>query len=212
MAKFNQSRLDARLDQNRFNSSRSGSNLGGRDNKKMTTINLYQNEQVAQKKGSKSGLFFTLGIFIFTLLVLAGFKIAVGMLQKQNETLAGQISTENKSLIGLSNIAQVIDMQARLKEIKNNLQINNSNVSRIPMTQILEHVGDSIDSTGVFLTSYKYEEGNKISLTLNANSFSDAAKQVFNFKNSKYFSNVSLNKIGRGEKYVTLDVDMSLKQ
>jgi hypothetical protein len=178
----------------------------------MTTINLYQNEQSEQKSTSKGGLFFTLGIFICTLLVLVGLKIAVGVIQKQNETLKTQIDTEGKSLVGLSNIEQVADMQARLAQIKDNLQINNGQVSRVPMTQILGYVGDSIDSTGVFLTSYKYEEGNKISLSLNTSSFSDAAKQIFNFKNSKYFSDVSLDKITRGEKYITLDVSMSLKQ
>ena len=164
-----------------------------------------------QKRDGKGGLIFTLGILIFTLLLLAGFKIAVSMIQKQNQTLVTQIGDEKKSLIGSNNIEQVADMQARIKEIKNNLQISDGKVLRVPMTQILGYVGNSIDSTGIFLTSYKYEEDNKISITLNASSFSDAAKQIFNLKNSKYFSNVSLDKIARGEKYITLDVSMSVK-
>jgi len=178
----------------------------------MTTINLYQNEQTAKAKNSnKSGLFFILGIFIFILLIWAGLKIATNMLQKQNEELQTQIVTENNSLSG-DNVEQVADMQARLAEIKDNLQIKNGSVSRVPMSQIIEYVADNINSSGVFLTSYKYEEGGKITLSLDANSFSDAAKQIFNLKNSKYFSDVVLSKIARGEKYIEFDISMKVKQ
>lgn len=178
----------------------------------MTTINLHQTEQTEQTKVGNGGLFLALGILICTLLVLAGFKIAASTLQKQNQTLLTQIEAEKSSLIAMNNVKQVADMQARLAQIKNNLQIKNGKVSLMPMTQILGYVGDSINSSGVFLGSYKYEEGNKIQLTINAVSFSDAAKQIFNLKNSKYFSNVSLADINSEGKYIRCDVDMSIKQ
>lgn len=181
----------------------------------MTTINLHQDEQTGQSKISskfgKGGLFLSLGVFICTLLVLAGLKMAVSRLQQQNTDLETKIAAAKNSLIGLNNIKQFADIQARLKEIKNNLQIKNSKVSRVPMTEILDNVGNNIDSSGVFLTEYKNEEGNKISLKLNTTTFSEAAKQIFNLKNSKYFSNVSLDTIKRGEKYIECEVIMSVK-
>ena len=179
---------------------------------KMTTINLHQSEQTEKSKfSSKSGLFFTVGIFACTVLFLAGLKISVNMLQKQNEDLKTQIADENKKLTGLNSIKQVADMQVRLKAIKDNLKIENGQVSRIQMSQILDYVGNNINSSGIFLASYKYTEDNKIELSLNANSFSDAAKQILNFKNSEYFSNVVLSKISRGEKYIEFDVNMNIK-
>lgn len=181
----------------------------------MTTINLHQDEQIEKKKfssvSSRSGFFFASSIFICMLLALAGLKIAVSSIQKQNIGLKTEIEAENKDLKGLDNLKQVADMQARLSQIKNNLQIDKGKISLIPMTQILGYLGTDINSAGVFLSSYKYEEGNKISLTFNANSFSDVAKQVFNFKNSKNFYNVSLDKISRNEKYIVCDVSMNVK-
>ena len=181
----------------------------------MTTINLYQNQQKEQKsfsfRAANSGLLFSLSIFTITIVTLIGLKFAVFLLNKQNEALITAVQKEKESMIGLSNLEQVVDMQARLKQIKDNLQIKNSQVSRIQMTQILDHLSSEVNA-GIVISSYKYEnDKNKVTLTFNANNFSDVARQILNFKSSDYFTNINLTKISRGEKSIPCDVEMNVK-
>jgi hypothetical protein len=181
----------------------------------MTTINLYQNQQEEQKKissrAANSGLFFSLGILAITILALVGLKVAVSFLNKENEAVTATIQKEKDSMTGLSNLEQVVDMQTRLKEIKNNLQIKNNQVSRTQMTQVLDRMGAEVNA-GIVIVSYKYEDsGKKVTLTFEANNFSDVARQILNFKDSTYFTNVKLISVLRGEKTISCDIEMSVK-
>jgi phosphopantetheine adenylyltransferase len=181
----------------------------------MTTINLYQDQKKDQKdfsyRAATSGFIFSLSILIITILALVVLKFAVSILDRQNEALVINIQNEKNSMAGLSNLEQIVDMQTRLKQIKNNLQINNNQVSRIQMTQMLDHFGTEVNA-GIVVSSYKYEDSsNKISLTFNANNFSDAARQILSFKDSEYFTNVNLAKISRGEKSISCDIEMNIK-
>ena len=181
----------------------------------MTTINLYQNQKKEQKgfsyMAASSGLVFSLSILVITILALIGLKFAVSLLSNQSESLATTIQKEKESMIGLSSLEQIVDMQTRLKQIKNILQIKNSQVSRIQMTQTLDQMGTEVNA-GIVVASYKYEkDNNKITLTFNANNFSDAARQILSFKDSDSFTNVTLTKISRGEKAISCDIEMNLK-
>lgn len=181
----------------------------------MTTINLYQNQQKEQKsfsfKFANNGVLFSLGILAVTILTLMGIKFAVFLLNKQNEALIETVQKEKENMIGLNNFEQLVDMQTRLKQIKDNLQIKNNQVSRLQMTQVLDYLGAEVNK-GIFLSSYKYEsDKNKVVLTFNANNFSDAARQILNFKSSDYFTSINLTKISRGEKTIQCDIEMNLK-
>jgi hypothetical protein len=185
----------------------------------MTTINLHQQyEQQDQEEQQKifltgnGGLFLSLGILAFTCLVVFGLWAMVKNYEKQNGKLETQIKTETESLGKMIELKDVVDTQTRLAEIKNNLQIKDNKVMLVPMTTILNYIGDATNNSGAFLSLYKYEEGNKIALTFNTSSFDDSAKQILNFKGSNNFTNVSLSKISRGEKYVTCDMTMNLQQ
>ncbi len=183
----------------------------------MTTINLHQqqHQQEPQEKlsfrAANGGFFFSLGILIFTLLGLAGLKVAMSTIGKQNEVLAGNIQRETESLSGLSDLQRIVDVQKRLGYIKSNLEISGGAVSRVQMTQVLDHLGAAID-TGIVIASFKLENADTVSLTFNANNFSDASRQIVSLKNSDYFTGVSLTKISRGEKSVACDITMKIKQ
>ena len=181
----------------------------------MTTINLYQNQQKEQKGFfsalAKNGLFFSLSILVVIILVLFGLKFAASLLSKQSGSLAANVQKEKESMLGLGNLEQIVDLQTRLKQIKDNLQIKNSQVSRIQMTQVLSYFGAEVNA-GITVSSYEYKsDKNKIDLTFNANNFSDAAQQILNFKESNYFTNVNLIGISRGEKSITCDIEMNVK-
>lgn len=178
----------------------------------MTTINLYQNNSENEKKtfssGSNGGFFFSLGILIVTLLVLFGLRFYNPRLEAKNEALANSVVAENTKLVGLKNLEQIIDMQRRLNEIKNNLKISDGSVTRKEMVLILDKFGLDVNK-GTVISEYAQSE-NKITVKFDVNNFSDASKQIFSFKKSDYFTNVNLLNISRGEKGVSCEVEMSV--
>lgn len=181
----------------------------------MTTINLYQEQEKKKSsffKGSKNSvLLLSLGVLLIVILVFIGLKIAVYSFEKQNEKLEDVIKNEKAEMARLSNLEQVFDMQMRLKEIKSNLKVENNQVSRTQMVQVLNKMEGEINN-GIVVTTYKYEnDKNKVSLTFNANNFNDVAQQILGFKESDYFSNVNLTKISRGEKAISCVVEMNIK-
>ena len=79
------------------------------------------------------------------------------------------------------------------------------------MTKVLDNVGAEINS-GVVISSYKYEDGkNKITMVFDAKNFSDAARQILNFKDSNYFTSVVLTSISRGTEKISFSVELSVK-
>jgi hypothetical protein len=181
----------------------------------MTTINLYQNQEEVQKemasRNTKRGLFFSIGILVFTLLVLAGFKIAVYVIERQTAALANTVQQENTNIAGFKNLEQIIDMQTRLQQIKSNLQIKNNAVSRLQMTKILDNLGADVNQ-GIVIAAFKYDDSGRVALSFDSSNFSDLSKQILSFKSSNNFTNVDLAKISRGEKAIACDVEMSLKK
>lgn len=180
----------------------------------MTTINLYRDQQEKQKnKFSSSGLIFSVGIIIVTLLIFGGLKLTVSILSSQSEKLANSIQNEKNSLIGVTDVKKVIDMQTRLDYIKENLKINNGQISRSRATQILDSIGSEINP-GIVIESYLFENNdmnkNKISLTFSVSNFSDLARQILSFKNSSSFTNLNITNISR-EKFVFCSIEMSIK-
>jgi len=179
----------------------------------MTTINLYQNQAAIQKKKSpvalNKGLIFSLGIIALALLILGGIKMTVSVFTARNQAAVRDIQKEKENLAGLGSLELIIDIQTRLSQIKDNLKIKNNKISRIEMTQILDHLGMDLQA-GVGVSSYEYKDG-KINATFVANNFNDAARQILNFKKSDYFTEVNLIKIGRSEKGVEGSVEMSTK-
>ena len=181
----------------------------------MTTINLYQDQPKKQKSISQriigSGLFFSMSLLVIVILVFIGLKIFVYFLDGQNENLMDVIQKEKTSLTGIGNLEQVVDTQTRLKEIKDNLQIKNNQVSRTQMIQVLGYMEAEINN-GIVVSSYMYEnDKNKVTLKFDANNFNDAAQQILGLKDSDHFTNVNLLKINRGEKAISCEVEMNVK-
>ncbi|GEM_PF-1101080 len=179
---------------------------------KMTTINLYQNQPKKQKNlSASSGFIFSISILVIVILVLVGLKFYVSFMEKQNQALKEEIEKEQTNMANLGSLEKVIDVQSRLKQIRSNLNIKNNQVSRLQMTKVLDNVGAEINS-GVVISSYKYEDGkNKITMVFDAKNFSDAARQILNFKDSNYFTSVVLTSISRGTEKISFSVELSVK-
>ena len=179
----------------------------------MTTINLYQNPEERQQKISartaNSGFFFSLGILICTILAFVGLKFYVSTIAKQNDVMLNEINQQNTTLAGVSNLQHVLDMQARLAQIKGNLQIKNEAVGKLKITDVLNHLGTDL-SSDVTISSYSYTDG-EIKVAFVSNDFNGIARQISNFKKSTYFSNANLVDVVRGQKNITADMTMEIK-
>lgn len=180
----------------------------------MTTINLYQDQQEAQRKllstSGNGGLFISLGILVLTFLVLGGLKFSVYTLEKESVALEQSAKAENTSLAGFGELDRIADLQARLEQIKSNLQVKNNVVTRMQMNDVLDRLGSDL-SSGIVITSYKFDSG-KIKVSFKAGNFNDASRQILNFKKSSNFSDVNLTSISRDETGVKSDVEMSIKK
>lgn len=175
----------------------------------MTTINLYQNQDEAQRKISaraNGGFFFSLGILVLTLVAFFGIKIYVARLNDQNNALTDKINAQNKSLVGENTLQRILDMQNRITQIKNNLQIKGGQVGKLKMTDVLSHLGADVSPAAV-ISSYSYSDG-KVKVSFTANNFNDIAQQILNFKKSTYFSNAVLGTVVRSEKNISADMTM----
>ena len=180
----------------------------------MTTINLYQNQEDVQRKNSarvaNGGFFFSLGILVLTLVALLGIKIYEGSINSQNLALQSSIKAQNTSLAGVSSLQRILDMQARLSQIKTNLQIKNSSVGQLKMTNVLDQLGSAM-SSGTVVSSYSYDDSGKIKVIFSANDFNDVARQILNFKKSTYFSNVAFNSDTQGKDGIVSNMTMEVK-
>ncbi|EKD58510.1 MAG: hypothetical protein ACD_56C00110G0003 [uncultured bacterium] len=180
----------------------------------MTTINLYQNQEDAQKKLSSrtanGGFFFSLSILVLTVAGLFGLKFYIASIVKQNQVLAESVTKQNESLAGVNSLQRILDMQARLSEIKKNLEIKDGKVQQLKMTEVLDSLGKNM-SSGVVVTSYSYSgEDGKVNVSFESKNFNDAARQILNFKKSEYFSGASLSGISRAEEGVTATMVMNI--
>ncbi|NTW27200.1 MAG: PilN domain-containing protein [Candidatus Moranbacteria bacterium] len=181
----------------------------------MTTINLHQNQQEPKTpflaKSGNGGFIFSILILVATLAALVGIRWYVPSEEKKNEVLAATIVKEDAKIVELKSLEQIIDMQKRLSEIKSNLQLSeDGTVNKLEITNVLNALGSDL-STGVVVADFKYSP-DKINVSFNAGNFSDAAKQILNFKKSTFFTNVELVTIIRKENVVICDVAMKVKQ
>jgi hypothetical protein len=180
----------------------------------MTTINLQQEKKENESRftstaGGNGGVIFSLGILIFTFLTLIGLNMYVPYAQKNSDALAANVQTESEKLVGLKSLERVVDMQKRLTEIKNNLQISDGAVNRLEMTKILDQLSGELN-TNIVVTDFKYDNGG-VTVTFNAFNFGDIAKQILNFKKSSYFSGVGVSSIKNEDGLVTCVVTMNVK-
>lgn len=179
----------------------------------MTTINLYQNQEEQQQKNSaraaNSGFFFSLGILVLTLAALFVMKFYVANLVDSNKKLAEEVKQQNENLSGVNSLQRILEMQTRLAQIKTNLDIKDSAVRKLKMTDVLDSLERDL-SSGVVVTEYSFDD-NKVKVAFAANNFNDAARQILNFKKSTYFTDVALGSVVRGEKNIQSEVTMSVK-
>lgn len=178
----------------------------------MTTINLYQNQEDIQRKKeartANGGFIFSVTILVLTLSAFFGLKMYVASIVKSNQEMADEIINQNKSITGVSSLQKVLDVQTRISEIGNNLKIKDGKIGKIEMTKILDNLEKEMNS-GVVVDSFSYDEkGNVVSVTFKSQNFNDAARQLMNFKQSKYFSKAKLVEISRNEKGIISEAEM----
>ena len=143
-----------------------------------------------------------------TILMLIAIKIALPLFENRNQAVLADIQKEKNNLVELSN--EVMDMQTRVDQIRDNLQIKNGKILRLGMAEVLSNLEkDSI--AGVAVSLYKYED-DKATVTFVSNNFNDIAKQILNFKKSEYFENVNVVSVDGKEKYMTCVIEMSVKK
>lgn len=180
----------------------------------MTTINLHQSQQENSTSFSANtenkGFIFSLGILVATLLIFAGLKLYVPYAERKSEALADTVVIENDKLVGLKSLEQVVDMQKRLTEIKSNLQLKDGKVNRLEMTKLLDYLASDMNPS-VVVSDFKYS-GDNVTVSFNANSFDDLAKQILNFKKSDHFSEVGLSSMIRNERVISAVVAMKIKK
>ncbi|EKE25771.1 MAG: hypothetical protein ACD_5C00037G0008 [uncultured bacterium] len=180
----------------------------------MTTINLYQNKEDKQKKGvsfGSGGFWLSLSMVILTVIGLFGIRIYIKSVLVKNEKLGEAIAIENQSLAGVDSLQRVLDMQGRIAEINKNLEIRNSKVDRLKVTDVMDNLEKDMNS-GVALTAYDFNgESNILKITFETSNFNDSARQILNLKKSPYFYDVKLGELNRIEKSIETKVDMRIK-
>ena len=182
----------------------------------MTTINLYQDDQELKKKLASSnsffsgGVFFALGILVLTMLVLFGLKLYIYQTNKTNENLRDEVKQKSNSLINLKELGEIVDLQARIEHVKNNLKIQDGKVQSVQMVAVLDSFEADINKS-ILVTDFEYSEDGKVKITFRSNNYSDIAQQLATLKSSKNFKDANLVKIARDENGIECSTEMYLK-
>ncbi|HPN54752.1 MAG TPA: hypothetical protein PLB52_02360 [Candidatus Moranbacteria bacterium] len=181
----------------------------------MTNINLYQDDQEIKKrlaantKFFSGGVFFSLMLVVLTLLVFVGLKIYVSQVEKNNAIVLKEIENQRNSIIKLDELGEVIDVQKRLQNIKDNLKIVNGEITSVQVANVLDNFEKDINNT-VVVSSFNYDDSGKIEISFESNSYSEISRQIMNFKNSKNLRNVILTKIAKNEKTGNINCDLEM--
>ena len=180
-------------------------------NKKMTPINLYQEGGSRDELSKKTQLFgtsFFLGLLLMAL-TLATWGILAYL---QNSYIAKNILLDAaiakyKSELGKSDqVNQIADIQARIKNITDNLELQGKSSVKTVLQDVAAGVVD-----GVTVISYSEKEG-AISLTLISGDYANIAKQIAKFKSIESFFNVAASNLARGEKGISFEISMMRKK
>jgi hypothetical protein len=172
----------------------------------MTTINLQQEQREQMVNGAgkmNSSLIFFLVICVIFALIFGGLKIASSIVSGKNLKVKAQIEAANATLNEKKNVDDVLDLQMRLKEIKSSLS------SKVEVNGILDKISNTV-MPGIVFTSYR-NSGKKVALTLRASNFDTISKQIFNFKQSDFASDVVVTGLSREESKIDCSVEMNIK-
>ena len=179
-------------------------------NKKMTPINLYQ-ENGSQGEISKKAPLFGASFFIALLLLAATpgawgyFYYVNDVYVKKNASLDTDIAASKARFEKNVQIDQVADVQARTALIKSKLTAQ----SKANAKAILQDVASGVID-GIVADAYSYNNGT-IALTLNCGDYATVAKQVAKFRGMENFSNVNVVNLSKGEKGILLEITMNKK-
>ena len=179
----------------------------------MTTINLYQNQPETgaqfKVKGVNSGLIFSIFLIMASIALVGIFKASVSYLEKKDNAVQDEIGQAQKGLAGIGSLEMVLDLQDRIKKIKNNLQVAGGKVQKVDVAAVLGNLEKDLN-TNITLSSYEYTDG-KVIITFNSSNFNDVAHQIQSFKKSGNFSGVSISDIKRTEAGIACKVEMVIK-
>jgi len=174
----------------------------------MANINLLQ--KIPQKKEgfekigiSNKGAGISLVILFVALIGLVILKIYVGNLDKKVLDVNGKISVESLVLKG-NDADHIADVQTRLEKIKSNVD------SMKNPENILKELEKNMVQ-GVALKSFENKES-AVSVLAVTNSFTNMAKQILSFKESKYFKGIKVTTTERDkEGKISFGLDMKIE-
>ena len=172
----------------------------------MTTINLQQDqrEELINNTGKLNfGLVVFAIVFSIILLSYIGLKVGSNFFNQKNAKLREQILSTGASLNGSKSVDDVIDLQFRVKQIKDNLD------SRVEVTGTLDKVAKAV-IPGVVFSSYS-DVDKKIEINFRANDFNNVSKQIFSFKQADFVSSVGVKGLVRDEKGIKCDIEINVK-
>lgn len=171
----------------------------------MTTINLQQEQQNTTRAGAqmRARIIAVSSPLIIILIAWAVLAVENYLVLQKDQELLMQISASSATLNSDKSVENILDLQDRLKKIKDNLG------SKIEINEVLNKITSTIVS-GVTLSSYVHTD-KKLLLTLNANNFDSIAKQVFSFKQVDFLSEIEVKSVSRDEEGVKCEVAMTLK-
>ncbi len=144
-----------------------------------------------------------IAVFAIILISFLGLKFGSLSIDKKNNELKIQITSESGALSGKQSVDDVIDTQTRLKEVKNNLG------AKIEVNSVLSDISKVV-IPGIVFSSYTQTD-KKVLITLRTSNFDSVSKQVFNFKQADFASSVNVKSLSRDTKGIKCDVEINIK-
>jgi len=173
----------------------------------MTTINLQQDQQREKMINGagklSSNLVFFLVVCCVLVVIFAGLKIGNILIQKKDAEVKNEIKVANQSLNEKKGVDELIDLQARIREVNNNL------TEKLEVNDALDSLSKTIIPGVVF--SYYNNSDRKILVVLKSSNFDTISKQIFNFKQADFISDVNVSRLSRNENGIECAVEMKIK-
>jgi hypothetical protein len=168
----------------------------------MENINLTTTPKT--EKLVESGTLKLMSVLFLVILAYGGLMLYGNFLTKETESLKAQYTDQHANFMGEAT-KKVMDFQNRLV-LSRELIGQERNINKD-----IDAVRAAI-SKGTYLASYKYDEATRtITLDCYSDNYGTIAKQILSFKNSSYFSSVSMGETKLDPKTNVINFSISLK-
>ena len=151
-----------------------------------------------------SGTLKLTAMLFLVVLIYGGLLLYGNFLAKQTEGLKAQYTDQHTNFMGEAT-KKVMDFQNRLvlsRELIGQERNVNKDIDAVR----------AVISKGTYLDSYKYDDASRtITLNCYSDNYGTIAKQILSFKNSNYFSSVSMGETKMDPKTNVINFSISLK-